>query len=128
MKLGTTSEPVFAEAVMRLSRVHLPPKAAYQISKLLVRMEKENKRYHELRTTILKKYAVTNTEGEIQTLGEEKHVLFIDPPAKAACLKELQELYEIPIEVTPLPLALFGEKTEVDGGMLAALSEIITEE
>jgi hypothetical protein len=100
----------------------LPMKAAYAVSKLARQVHKEQQGYQEARMNAIKRLASKDEKGEL--LIKDGQVEF-EPENREAFLKELKDLGDVEIEISPIALDSLGDKVEITAETMLALGELI---
>ena len=96
MKLEQIIDPVFNQALNELMSKPVPMIVAYNLSDILEKVAKENKKFQELREKLLTKYGSKDKAGKLLKNDEGTAYLIED---KAGFEADYQELVEIEVEL-----------------------------
>lgn len=103
MKFESFTRPSFIETLSKLFNANLPVKVAYRLGKIQKLLIEENERYEELRISIVKRFAQTDSAGEL-VADASGNVKILESSAEEFA-KEMQELLSIEIQTEKISIA-----------------------
>lgn len=127
VKLGMLVNPEFQRVLKEIviSAKPVKAKAAYAISKILSKVQKENDRYQEARTTLINKYCKKDEAGNL-IVDDEKNAAFLSDEAQQEFAKEIIELQQVDVAVSTINLNDI-EAYEIKPMDMMQIQDIITE-
>lgn len=107
MKLGLLSNPQFFTALNKLLSTELPIKTAYKLKKEALKLEEENKRYEEMRMSIINELSQKGKDGK-PLANENGSVKFLEGKEIVA-IQKINELLDIDIDCEGVSIDDLGD-------------------
>jgi|GEM_PF-4203792 len=125
MKLNAIVSARFSEALNKLVKAEIPIATAYKLKTVVVRTGEEHKKFEDMRTELINKYAPKNKKGEI--IKNEDGGYSVSEKNKDDFFKEIQELLEVEIELPKIKIADLGDKLQISVQDLVLLEGLLEE-
>ena len=107
MKLGLLSNPQFFTALNKLLSTELPIKTAYKLKKEALKLEEENKRYEEMRMSIINELSQKGEDGK-PLANENGSVKFLEGKEVVA-IQKINGLLDIDIDCEGVSIDDLGD-------------------
>lgn len=125
MKLSIVISPVFSEAVNKLIKAEVPISTAYKLKSVVKTLGEEQKKFEDLRTSLIEKYAPKNKKGEI--VKNEDGGYAVAEKNKEAFFEEIKELLNVEVELPKIKVSELGTKLEMSAQDLTVLEGLLEE-
>ena len=125
MKLNIVVSPTFSQVVDKLVKAEVPIATAYKLKSVIKTLGEEQKKFEDLRTSLIEKYAPKNKKGEI--IKNEDGGYAVAEKNREEFFKEIQELLNVEVEIPKIKVSELGSKLEMSAQDLAALEGLLEE-
>lgn len=125
MKLSVIVSPRFSETLGKLAQAEIPVATAYRLKAVIALVAEEQKKFEDMRKSLIDKHAAKNKKGEI--IKNEDGGYSVADKNKDEFFKEIQELLDVEVEVPKVKVSALGEKLQLSVQDLALLDGLLEE-
>jgi RNA-binding protein YlmH len=125
MKLNVIVSPRFSEALGKLAQAEIPVATAYKLKTVITLAAEEQKKFEDMRKSLIDKHAAKNKKGEI--VKNEDGSYGVAEKNKEEFFKEIQELLEVEVEMPKIRVSSLGDKLQLSVQDLAILDGLLEE-
>ena len=125
MKLNIVVSPTFSQVVDKLVKAEVPIATAYKLKSVIKTLGEEQKKFEDLRTSLIEKYAPKNKKGEI--IKNEDGGYAVAEKNREEFFREIQELLNVEVEIPKIKISELGSKLEMSAQDLALLEGLLEE-
>ena len=125
MKLSVIVSPRFSETLNKLAQAEIPVATAYKLKAVITLVAEEQKKFEDMRKSLIDKHAAKNKKGEI--IKGEDGSYSVAEKNKEEVFKEIQELLNVEVEVPKVKVSSLGEKLQLSVQDLALLEDLLEE-